>query len=78
MTPNIANIIQTSNNNTPTYIIPLTLWINATMIVFISELCDITLKGLSVLKSLNILMKGILTEEKLASIKAVMTIKKSN
>ena len=48
------------------------------MTVFISELCDMTLSGLSVLNSLNILMKGMLTLEKHESIILVTTMKKSN
>lgn len=58
--------------------IPETDPIRATTIVFMPELCEINLSGLSVLSSLNILIIGKFTLSNDASISDVVTMKKSN
>ena len=77
-TAKIPNIIHTTNTTISTLMIPETDPISATTIVFMPELCEINLKGLSVLKSLKILIIGRFTLSKDASIKEVITMKKSS
>jgi len=78
LTARIANINHTVTTTKPTLKIPPTDYTNAMTIVFMPELCEMNLKGLRVLKSLKTLITGSLTESKLASIKLMTTMKKSN
>lgn len=76
--PKMANIIHDKTTTTPTFKIPDADYSKAVTTNFILRLCEINLKGLSVLKSLNILTnaKFILVKDK--SIRLVITMKKSN
>lgn len=78
LTAKMANIIQTTTTTIRTLKIPETEPSRATTIVFMPELCEINLRGLRVLKSLRILMIGRFTLSNEASIREVVTIKKSS
>jgi len=76
-TPKIANIRKTQTTTIPTLNIAPIDDSKAITTVFIEELCEINLRGLKIRSSLRILMIGILTPLKVASIRDVTTMKKS-
>lgn len=78
LTPRIANIKKTIIITIPTLRIAPKDEIRATTKVFMLELCDMNLSGLKIRKSLKILIIGMFTFAKLASINEVKTMKQSN